>query len=74
MVKHIIISIGICVFMMIFYGYSANYITGKLETEWLKQGILTNWDLRLIIIMCVVGGGVGFLFSRLTKLLVKRKK
>ena len=72
MVKHIVISIVICVFIAFFYNYSVNYITGKLEMEWLKYGIVTNWDLRLIIILCVGGGSIGWGLSRLLKKLKKK--
>jgi len=67
MVKQIIISIVIVVFMIVFYNYSVNYITGKLELEWLKQGIETNWSLGFLIVLCVGGGIAGFLLSRLIK-------
>ena len=67
MVKQIIISIVLIVFIIVFYNYSVNYITGKLELEWLKQGIETNWNLRFIMILCVIGGGVGFALSSLIK-------
>lgn len=72
MVKHAIISVAILVFAAIFYNYSVNYITGKLELEWLEHGIMTNWDLRFIIILCVIGGLAGFGANKLRKRLRKK--
>lgn len=72
MVKQIIFCVLIIVFAVIFYNYSVNYITGKLELEWLEHGIETNWNLRFIIILCVVGGGVGFILSKLSKKIAKK--
>ena len=74
MIRQIIACIIVCVFGVIFYHYSINYVTGRLELEWLEHGIMTNWNLRLVIILCVVGGGVGFALSRLIKTAIKRKK
>ena len=72
MVRQIIICIVIALFTVLFYNYSVNYITGKLELDWLKHGIETNWNLRLIIILCVVGGGAGFVISRVIKTIRKK--
>lgn len=74
MVKQIIISIVILIFMAVFYNYSVNYITGKLELEWLERGIVTNWNLRLVMILCLVGGLVGWLLSRLFRRFSKRSR
>ena len=74
MVKQIIFCALIVVFAAIFYNYSVNYITGKLELEWLEHGIETNWNLRFIMILCVVGGGVGFAVSKLSKRFLRTKK
>jgi uncharacterized membrane protein len=74
MVKQIIVCVAISLFMIFFYSYSVNYITGKLELEWLENGITTSWNLRLVIILCVVGGITGFLLSKLAKKLVKKNK
>jgi uncharacterized membrane protein len=72
MVKQIIFCVLIIVFVIIFYNYSVNYITGKLELEWLEHGIETNWNLRFIIILCVIGGFAGFGLSKLLKRLKKK--
>jgi uncharacterized membrane protein len=72
MVKQIIVCIVIVLFAVFFYNYSVNYITGKLELEWLESGITTSWNLRLVIILCTVGGLTGFLLSKLFKRLRER--
>lgn len=74
MVKQIIFCALIVVFVVLSYNYSANYITGKLELEWLKNGIETNWNLRFIIVLCACGGFVGFVFSKLTRKIIRNKK
>jgi len=72
MVKQAIFCALIIVFVILSYNYSVNYITGKLELEWLKNGIETNWNLRFVIILCVCGGISGFLLSKLFKKLKKK--
>lgn len=67
MVKQCIIAILIIVFVLVFYNYSVNYLTGKLELEWLEHGIETNWNLRFVMILCAVGGFVGFGASKLLR-------
>jgi hypothetical protein len=60
MVRQIIAVMVILIFMFFTYTYSVNYVSGKLETVWLEQGIFTTLDLGAIIAMAFVGGCVGY--------------
>lgn len=60
MVRQIIAVIVILVFIGFTYVYSVNYVSGKLETVWLEQGIFTNMNLGFALAIGFVGGCVGY--------------
>lgn len=60
MVRQIIAIVAILIFMFFTYTYSVNYVSGKLETVWLEQGIFTNLNLGFVIAIGFVGGCVGY--------------
>jgi len=71
MVRQIIAVIAILIFIFFNYTYSINYVSGKLETVWLEQGIFTNLNLGFVIAIGFAGGCVGYGVNWLIKQLRK---
>lgn len=63
----IIMIICIIASVIVLYDYSSKMLSGLLEQQWLEETIISNKNLRMLLGLSLIGGGLGYSVSWLIK-------